>query len=242
MPPDLCESRRSSSVALSGSTAGDTYEVPDASTLTALLLEEKKPVPSDTEFEFNSRESTPFVMLVPPGVEHWRSVARAAKDNLARFIGKSAADEIRRSIPYMHYWKTEAEHYAEFWSLVVGASTDQLELPRRTTSEDLRGSISDIHYWETEAMHYQRHTGGASCDHVPARSPGCSLVLAKQPAGIRKNNRAHQHKAKVKGKDAPVSSRLRSRTKAIRKKAPDPKNGQISIRSGITSTLSHAEA
>jgi hypothetical protein len=164
MPPDVYERRRSSSSDLSGFSAGDKYEGPDADTLTALLREKK---PDRThEVEFNSRESTPFVMLLPPGVEHWRSVARAARDDLARFIGKSAADDIRRSIPYMHYWKTEAEHYA---SLITGASMDQLEILQ--IIEDPRYSISDIYYWQTEAMHYQRHTSGTNCDHVEKNPP-----------------------------------------------------------------------
>ena len=241
MPSDLCETRRSSSAALSGSTAGDTYEGPDANTLTALLLEEKKPGPADTEVQFDSRESTPFVMLMPPGVEHWRSVARAAKENLALFIGKPAAEEIRRSIPYMHYWKTEAEHYAQFCSVVAGASADQMELLRQTTTEDLRGSILDIHYWETEAMHYQRHTGGVVGEHKPAKILGCSMALAKQPTGVRKNTKASHHKAKGRGKDAPVSTRLRSRTKAITKKGSDPKSGQVKGRSRKASILSRAQ-
>lgn len=218
LPSELCESRRSSSAALSGSTVGDKYDGPDANILTTLLLNQNPDRPRK-EVDFDSRESTPFVMMVPPGIEHWRSVAQAAKDNLARFIGKLAADEIRQSISYMHYWKTEAAHYAEFWSLVAGASAEELKLLRQAATEDLRASIKDIHYWETEAMHYQRHAGPAVYDEVPKPGLRGSLGSATQPSDVRKNDRASQRKqrGKGKGKEVPVSARLRSRDKVIKK-------------------------
>jgi len=226
----LHDNRRSSSLSLSSLSAGDNREGPNAHTLTALLLEEK-PM-RDHEVEFNSRESTPYIMLDPYGVEHWRAIARAARDRLAKFIGKSAADDIRLSIPYMHYWKTQAEHYTEYWTLVTTASTDQLEVLRRTTAEDLRYSILDSHYWQTEATHYRRYVKGVNC--APVASPKLEniTVLAKEPPSICKSKEGGRTQSKEVLKDDPVSSRLRSSRGAIRKHVPTSKNKQSSIHTG----------
>jgi hypothetical protein len=87
--------------------------------------------------------------LFPPKVKYWRSVVRAIRDDLVRFIDKLVADNIRRSIPYIYYWKTEIEYYA---SLIIEALIDQLKILQ--IIEDFRYSISDIYYWQTEAIYY----------------------------------------------------------------------------------------
>lgn len=43
---------------------------------------------------------TPFVTPVPPGVEHWKSAARAVKNHLTRFIGRSAAGGLQFNIVF----------------------------------------------------------------------------------------------------------------------------------------------
>jgi hypothetical protein len=196
MPPDAHKRKRS----FSDFSAGNEYEGPDADTLAA-LLREKIPDRSH-EVEFISRESTPFVMVLPPGVEHWRSTARAARNDLARSIGKSAADDIRRSIPNMHYWKTEAEHYA---SLITGVSIDGLEILQ--ILEDPRHSISDLYYWQTEAMHYQRHTSGTNYNHVKKKPPTsvsterhlhkvCDSSIRKRRQVRERSNATNKHSKK----------------------------------------------
>lgn len=112
MDLDIHKRRRSSSLmTVSGLSAREKFEAPDANSLTALLFDKKPARPH--EVEFNSGESTPFAMSIPPQVEHRKSEARAARDNLAMVIGKSAADELRFSISSTNYWKMEAEHYAK---------------------------------------------------------------------------------------------------------------------------------
>lgn len=237
MSTSVDERRRSPSVPLSVASTANNNEGPDTHALTTLLLEEK---PSRAyEVEFNSRESTPFVMLIPPGIEQLKSEARAGRDHWAKFVGKSAADETRLSIPFDHYWKTEAKHYAESWSLLAAASMDQLDIIRRVTAEDLRYSISDIHYWQTEAIHYGRYANVGNYDHRVAPKPKHSAAFFKQPSGVRKSNRAVvQSKSNTKVKDAPVSSRLRSRNRATRTEVPATKSKKPT---GPSSVLPHLQ-
>lgn len=231
MPPAESERRGSPPLTLPGLSTDNEYGGPDANMLAALLCEEK-PVRSH-EVEFNSRESTPLVMAIPTEVDHWRSVARAARDNLASSIGESAANKIRESIKHTHYWKTEAEHYAASWSSMAAGLTGRPETLRPTTSEYLRRSISDRHYWQTEALHYERYAGVTNCYPAAAPKPKPSTTAGRRPSGVSKKTKAPQHKLKVKLKDSPVSSRLRSssrsqsssnsRSRSFRKMAPEPK-------------------
>ncbi len=120
----------------SGLSASEIYQPPDANHLAALLAKDKPARPH--EVEFNSRESTPFIMEIPPGADHWKSVAGAARGKLEKLLGKPAADEIRHSIPYMHYWKTEARHYAEYWDLVTGKLSNKSDCLHSVTTDDVR--------------------------------------------------------------------------------------------------------
>ncbi|MCJ1246703.1 hypothetical protein MMC30_003912 [Trapelia coarctata] len=234
MPPSTHKRRRSSSLPLSTTSTADNNEGPDAQALTTLLLEEKPG--RDYEVEFNSRESTPFVMLIPPGLKQLKSEARAGRDHLAKFLGKSAANDTRLSIPFGDYWRTEAKWYAESWSLLTAASMGQVEIIRQATAEDLRYSISDIHYWRTEAHHYGRYANLGKCDPMQAPKLKHSAVSVKQPSGVRKSKRALvQNRSNVKVKDAPVSSRLRS---SNRKEIPALKSKQPT---GASSVLPHLQ-
>jgi len=53
---------------ISDLSARENYLLPDADDLAALLSKDKSVPPY--EVEFNSRESTPFIMIIPPGVDH----------------------------------------------------------------------------------------------------------------------------------------------------------------------------
>lgn len=92
-----------------------------------------------------------------------------------------------RALETIHYWKSEAKHWDEAWSLDAAASMGQLENFRQTTAEYPHYSISDIHYWRTEAVHYERHARGANCCHVAAPKLVPRKISAKQPSGIRKS-------------------------------------------------------
>lgn len=213
-------SKHSSSLSTPSSlSAGAIYQPPDANDLAALLNKSFHP----RENEINSRESTPFIMEIPPGVDHWKSVTRAARCKLEKLLGKPATGDIRQSISYPHYWKIEAKHYAEYWDLVTGKLSDQFDSLRSITTDDIRYLISDIHYWETEAMHYERYASGTHWEYVAVQKRQPCMRSSQRPSGIRKRKKAPRSTSKVTSEDAPVSSRLRS-SQRNRKEGFKPKS------------------
>ncbi|KAL9121246.1 MAG: hypothetical protein Q9187_002201 [Circinaria calcarea] len=155
-------------------------------------------------------------MEIPPGVDHWKSAARAARGKLEKLLGKPAADEIRQSIPYMQYWKTEATHYAEYWDLVTRKLSKESDRLHSVTTDDIRDLISDREYWETEAMIYKRYASGTNWESVIVQKDKASMRSSHRPSGIRKRKKPPRSSSKVTSESAPVSSRLRI-TRKIRK-------------------------
>ena len=193
----------------SPTSADEDYKPPNAIDLEALLSESK--AVRSFEPKFDSRESTPFMMDIPLGVDHWRSNALASKLTLERSFGKSAVNEIRQSIYYAYYWKTEALNYAEHWNLLNKKPLNQLAFSHSATTDSIREMISDRQYWETEAMHYKRHIGLKHWAYETMREPKVSTKSSGRPSGIRKSRTSQRYIPRAFLEDAPVSSRLRSR-------------------------------
>lgn len=181
---------------------------PDATQLGALLSQITSTGSYDVEF--NSRDSTPLIMLTPPKTEHYRSVAQAARIRLVNHYGQSAADEIRGLIPSKHYWKTEAIHFAEYWKRSTECDSPRFARFRRVTTDEIRCLISDKHYWDAEVMHYRRYASGTKTE--------LSAMSSKRPSGMCKTRKSQRTTLKKTSEDGPVSSRLRSRRRIKKKR------------------------
>lgn len=156
----MMSKRYSSYSTPSSLSASEIVPRPDATQLTALLSQVTSVGSYDVEF--NSRNSTPLIMLTPPRADHYRSIAQAARIRLVNLCGQSAADEIRGLIPSKHYWKTEAIHFAEYWKRSTECHSPRFESLRRVTTDETRCLISDKHYWDAEIMHYRRYASGTN--------------------------------------------------------------------------------
>ena len=163
--------------------------------------------------DLDSRESTPSLVGIPPEVQHWKTIIKGVRSELEKDMGVSEAAGIRLSITDLHYWKTEAQHYAEYWDLATGKLSDQFDDLRSITTEDIRRLVPDIHYWELEAMHYKRYSRGTRRTNQATRKRKSTRTSAPRPAAIRKRKHVSQPPASLIPEDAPVSSRLRSRPK-----------------------------
>jgi hypothetical protein len=143
----------STDTSISNISATEDYEPPDAGQL-ASILDKGGRVRS---WQINSRSSTPFVEAKPIDVDGLRADAIRAKQNLARLIGEDAVEKVRHSFDRIHYWKTEAIHYATHCSTLHKASPEDWPSLSRMTVEEIRQSIPDIFYWLAEARHYENH-------------------------------------------------------------------------------------
>ena len=199
-------------------SATEDYKPPNASALVARLTEDMS-VPSH-EVEFNSRESTPFVMEIPPGVNDWRSDAQAASRTLEEAYGKPETTRIRQSISYTYYWQTEANHFSEYWGLITGKLSEEFNRLCSATIDNIRNMIEDRHYWETEAMRYKRYVPHGKYAAVHKRESG--MKPSQRPSGIRKRKTDPRSPSRVTTRDAPVSSRTCSNGR-IKKKVTKPK-------------------
>ena len=202
-------------------SATEDYKPPTASALAALLTEDTS-VPSH-EVEFNSRESTPFVMEIPPGVHDWRSDAQAARRELEEVFGKSAATRIRQSISYSYYWQIEANHFSEYWELITGKLSEEFNRLRSATTNNIRDMIADRQYWEIEVMQYRRYVCRPHRKYAAVHKREPVMRSSQRPGGIRKRKTDPQSTSIVTSKDAPVSSRTRGKGR-IRKKVVKPKS------------------
>ena len=194
----------------SGLSASEDYQPPNPHDLAALLSEDT--LSRSRDLEFSSRESTPFIMEIPLGGDYWQSIAQEARVKLEAIFGKPAVDDVRQSITYTHYWKTEAKHYAEYWDLIRGKSSDHFDILRPATTDNIRQLISDVHYWETEAMHYRRYSSSTSWSHRAVQNRKPSITMTQQSA-IHKRKKVPRSSSRIMSEDGPVSSRLRRSTK-----------------------------
>jgi hypothetical protein len=185
-----------SNTTVSVMSATEYYQPPEADRL-ASLLRKGDAVRSWT---INSRESTPLRFLSPRRVEDQRSDALKTRKDLARLIGKVAAEETRRSIPHTHYWKTEADHYATYWSKFhMALAKDAVSFFHPMTAEDVRQLISDGSYWEAEVRHYENRYRDAYHTYALVQISK-STNSTKRPSGIRKRRNARGTSPKSKNK------------------------------------------
>ncbi|MCJ1477406.1 hypothetical protein MMC13_006077 [Lambiella insularis] len=172
--------RSSSPSTPSDLSATENYQAPDANDLAALLSRDKPD--RRREIDYDSRESTPYIVEHPLGVDHWKLAARAARGKLEKLFGKPEADKIRQSISYSHYWQTEAKHYTNYWDLIDTTGKQRLCI----TSAILPAP------------------SGSMCQQEPRKKS------SQRPSGIRKRKEAPPSTPMITSRDAPVSSRLGS--------------------------------
>ena len=158
-------------------SATEDHQLPNAADLAA-LLSENKPVRS---YDYiNSRESTPYVGYIPPGVGEFRASVQAGQRKLEEKYGKPAAIKIRQSISCLHYWKTEVAHFTTHCNLDDEEQLDQRELSRRATSDMIRDMIKDVDCWKIEAAELAGH-----CVEITERNSTASFSLKRTPSGRR---------------------------------------------------------
>lgn len=194
-------------------SATEDYKPPNVSTLATRLTEDMS-VPS-REVEFNSRESTPLVMEIPPGVNYWRSHAQTVRRRLEEDYGKPEATRIRQSISYTYYWQTEANHFSECWNLVTGKLSEEYDRLRSATYDNIRDMIEDRQYWEIEAMQYKRYVNRPHGNYAAVHKREPSMKSSQRLGGIRKRKTHPRSSSTVTSKDAPVSSRTRSNGRIV---------------------------
>ncbi len=189
------------------SSAGEDYQPPDANELAGLLSTAGEGRPRDPEF--NSGNSTPFVMGTPGDVAHWKLAARVARSALEKLLGKWAMDTARHVISDSRYWRTEANHYQHYWIPVTAEQADQFNRSRPQSLDQIRDMIEDPYYWCYEAKHYENWMYVIGHCKEPKKRPSPSS------SGICKRKKTLQPTSRLTSELGPVSSTLRRVTSEL---------------------------